>query len=709
MFSFLFDPINISLIVTALLNLLLGALIFINGKNKKINIVFSLNIVAVISWVMAMFFYRSSLIETNLIWCTILYVAPTLIASSFLYFTYIFPSQKEKYIWWRAILIFGINLAIIIMVIWPGLIIKEVNIRSGLEKQIIFTSYYWFYFLYTLLFFSFGFSRLFTKYLRNRGIERLQIIYLVTGYALSANLAFVTNLIMPWVGLFFINWLGQIFTLIGVASTTYAILKYRLMDIRIMFRKTVIYFVLAGFVFGMFYLVTWMYNTVFGSVFNNGAYLLGLIVAPLFVALFAWLNKKTKGFANKYLFFSLYSDQETIAKLTDELTNSIDLNKIVDSIVGSIKQAMQLDKAEVLLIEQNTDNFLIQYLQKTQKPLVRDEIQNLNQLSESMKNIGAALCLPMVISNKLIGIIVLGNKVSGDAYTKEDLELLTTLSKQAAIALDNARLYKEVQDFSKTLQQKVDEQTKDIKEAYEIEKQAKEDLEKTDEVKNQFMAIANHHLRTPLTAINWYIDLILSGKYGKVSVKLKDIINRINISTTDEIKIVDDLLNVSQFQLGKEIIEANQKVNIEKMFSQIKENEEPEIQQKNIFIKINKLNEIPLIPADESKLKVALANIVDNAVKYTEKGGVTITLEIEKFKNLKITVRDTGMGMNETELENIFIKTFERGTEAQKLFATGKGIGLYLSAKIIEAHHGKIWAESAGKNKGSAFHIELPA
>jgi signal transduction histidine kinase len=370
---------------------------------------------------------------------------------------------------------------------------------------------------------------------------------------------------------------------------------------------------------------------------------------------------------------------------------------------------MQLDKAEVLLIEQNTDNFLIQYLQKTQKPLVRDEIQNLNQLSESMKNIGAALCLPMVISNKLIGIIVLGNKVSGDAYTKEDLELLTTLSKQAAIALDNARLYKEVQDFSKTLQQKVDEQTKDIKEAYEIEKQAKEDLEKTDEVKNQFMAIANHHLRTPLTAINWYIDLILSGKYGKVSVKLKDIINRINISTTDEIKIVDDLLNVSQFQLGKEIIEANQKVNIEKMFSQIKENEEPEIQQKNIFIKINKLNEIPLIPADESKLKVALANIVDNAVKYTEKGGVTITLEIEKFKNLKITVRDTGMGMNETELENIFIKTFERGTEAQKLFATGKGIGLYLSAKIIEAHHGKIWAESAGKNKGSAFHIELPA
>jgi len=138
MFFFLFDPINISLIVTALLNLFLGVLIFISGKNKKINILYSLNIIAIISWIVAMFFYRSAPKEFNLFWCAILYVTPTLIASSFLYFTYIFPSQKEKYIWWRAILIFGINLAIIILVIWPGLIIKEVNVRPGQEKEIIF-------------------------------------------------------------------------------------------------------------------------------------------------------------------------------------------------------------------------------------------------------------------------------------------------------------------------------------------------------------------------------------------------------------------------------------------------------------------------------------------------------------------------------------------------------------------------------------------
>ena len=322
MFFFLFDPINISLIVTALLNLSLGVLIF-TGWRKKINIVFSLNIMAVISWTLAMFFYRSSTPEFNLLWCTILYVTPTLIASSFLYFTYIFPSQKEKYIWWRTLLIFGINLAIIVMVIWPGFIIKEVNVRLGLEKQIIFTPYYWFYFIYTLEFFSFGFFRLFIKYFKSKGIERLQIIYLVTGYSLAANFAFITNLIMPWIGYFLFNWLGQIFTLIGVGSTAYAILRYRLMDIRVMFRKVVIYFVSAGFAYGTFYLITWLYNKSFGGVYTNGAYVLGLVIAPLFVLLFIWLNEKIKRIANKYLFFSLYSSQETMEKLTDELTTSI--------------------------------------------------------------------------------------------------------------------------------------------------------------------------------------------------------------------------------------------------------------------------------------------------------------------------------------------------------------------------------------------------
>ena len=756
MFSFLFDPINISLIVTALLNLSLGVLIFISGKNKKINIVYSLNIVAIISWVMAMFFYRSSPPETNLFWCTVLYVTPTLIASSFLYFTYIFPSQKEKYIWWRTILIFGINLAIIVMVIWPGLIIKEVNIRPGLEKQIIFTPYYWFYFIYTLEFFSFGFFRLFKKYLKNRGIERLQIIYLVTGYSLAANLAFGTNLIMPWIGYFFLNWMGQIFTCIMVAFTTYAILKYRLMDIRIVARKIVIYFVSAGFVYGIFYLITWFYDRTLGGVHSNGAYLVGLIVAPLFVALFAWLNNRIKGIANKYLFSSLYSSQETMAKLTDELNNSIDLGKIVDSIVNSIKDAMQLDRAGILLIDQNgevikykiakvigfnenngislvQDNFLTQHLEKTQKPLVRDELQMISrdsnsasekqgfgQLAENMKHIEASLCLPMIISSKLIGIIVLGSKISGDAYTSDDLNLLSTLSKQAAIAVDNARLYKEVQDFSKTLQQKVDEQTKEIrdqkdkvekalaseKQAHELEKHANEELKHLDENKTDFMLITQHHLRTPLSVNNGFLDLMLNGTFGKIPPKIKSVILRLRESTQKEIDVVNELLDVSSYQIGKDVMHFHP-IDFEALMEETLKDLTAEAEAKGIYLKYDKQGDLPKIPADRMKLKLVLTNVIDNCIKYTGEGGVTVNMEVKNDKFL-ISVTDTGIGLSDEVIQNLFKQSFHRGEQAKKLFAVGKGLGLYLSGKIIESHHGRIWAESRGDGKGSGFYIELP-
>jgi len=240
-----------------------------------------------------------------------------------------------------------------------------------------------------------------------------------------------------------------------------------------------------------------------------------------------------------------------------------------------------------------------------------------------------------------------------------------------------------------------------------VERCAKEDLVRTDEVKNQFLAIVNHHLRTPLTAISWYIDLLLSGKYGKIPAKSKDIINKIGASTAEEIKVVDELLSVSQLQMNNDTVKAEEEIDIEELFIQFKKNEELELKQKGIYLNIEKVNDIFPIPADRCKIKLALENIVDNAVKYTEKGGVTIKLQGESDV-LKITVKDAGIGMDESTLKNIFSKTFERGDQAQKIFATGRGIGLYLSSKIIEAHNGKIRAESAGKGKGSAFIIELP-
>lgn len=252
-FTILLNPINVLLIFTAIFNLILGAVIYFYGKNKKNNIIYSLNIIGITTWVLAMIIFRSPHPEMDMFWCKVLYITPTYIASSFLYFTYIFPTQQKDYSEQKTLLIFLTNIFVVLLVAIPGLMIADVNVRPGLEKEVIFTSMYWFYFLYTAGFFTYGFYRLLNKYKQSVGLERTQILYLYVGYTLAANLAFITNLFMPWVGYFFLNWIGQVFTFFIVGFTAYAIVRYRFMDIRIVARKTFIYGLLAAYTFAVFY------------------------------------------------------------------------------------------------------------------------------------------------------------------------------------------------------------------------------------------------------------------------------------------------------------------------------------------------------------------------------------------------------------------------------------------------------------------------
>jgi len=265
----------------------------------------------------------------------------------------------------------------------------------------------------------------------------------------------------------------------------------------------------------------------------------------------------------------------------------------------------------------------------------------------------------------------------------------------------------ELKELNEHLQQKIDEQTKDVRHAYEMEKKAKEQLEQLGNVKNQFLATVQHHLRTPLTSMRGYAELLLGGTFGKVPKKIGGIIKRFEASTIGLIKMVNEFLDITQLQLGKDVISLRDNVDLCPIFEDIIKDMELEASKKGIYVKIEKPKTTCRIKADEPKLKAALANIFDNAVKYTDKGGITIKLNLEN-KKVKVEIKDTGIGIPKERLPRLFEITFERTEAAKKSFATGRGIGLYLSSQIIKAHDGRIWAESEGEGEGSTFYIELP-
>ena len=264
--------------------------------------------------------------------------------------------------------------------------------------------------------------------------------------------------------------------------------------------------------------------------------------------------------------------------------------------------------------------------------------------------------------------------------------------------------------------EEIAQMAEDVRKAYVIEKKAKEELQKIDKIKDQFLLITQHDLRRPLTSVKWFLNMLLRGILGKQNKKTVEGAKRIQDSVDSSIEEVNNFLDIAQFQMGKSGVVLKPGVELllilENIFNKLK----PQAEEKGIYLKFDKPAENFVISADAVKLKTALLNIVDNAIKYTNHGGVTIKLEIRKQPSgvpvgpakLEIIVSDTGIGIPKDKVNAIFENMFERTEEAKRTTTMGKGIGLYLSSQIIGAHRGRIWAESEGEGRGSTFYIELP-
>ena len=247
--------------------------------------------------------------------------------------------------------------------------------------------------------------------------------------------------------------------------------------------------------------------------------------------------------------------------------------------------------------------------------------------------------------------------------------------------------------------------------AWKLE-QANIKLKELDKAKSDFVTITSHQLRTPITAIKGYASMVLEGSFGKIPEKASMAIDRIFQSSNRLVALINDFLNLSRIERGKmeyAFAKVNLKEMIETIFDEFKTINAKKKTPLNLSLKIEEKDDI-IANADSDKIRQTIYNLIDNAIKYTPKGFVKVSLFKDASKDeIIMKVEDSGKGMSKDTLDNIFEKFARAKDDSEKFQVEGTGLGLYVAREIAKAHGGDVWAESAGLEKGSAFYMKLPA
>ena len=266
------------------------------------------------------------------------------------------------------------------------------------------------------------------------------------------------------------------------------------------------------------------------------------------------------------------------------------------------------------------------------------------------------------------------------------------------VALQNAKAYAEIQEFNVTLQARVDHATGRLR-------VANRHLKELDRAKDEFISMASHQLRTPLTTIKGYLSMMLEGDAGRMSSAQKEFVGYAFSSSERMVNLISDLLNVSRLSAGRFLIQTKPTDMVQMIADEVRQLE-THASAKGIKLIFDR-PQSPLPPAqiDDNKTRQVIMNFIDNAIYYTQKGEVRVKLK-QTPEIVRLEVTDTGIGVPDDAKKKLFSK-FYRADNAQVVRPDGTGLGLYLAKRVVEDQGGTIIFSSA-EGKGSTFGFELP-
>jgi signal transduction histidine kinase len=284
-------------------------------------------------------------------------------------------------------------------------------------------------------------------------------------------------------------------------------------------------------------------------------------------------------------------------------------------------------------------------------------------------------------------------------FSNSSLEVVFRMSIFFLVVIFGLRLIQ-------SAQQEVEQREKIERIAKDLAK-ANEHLRELDKEKSEFVSIASHQLRTPLTAISGYASMLIEGSYGKLSKKAAEAISRIYQSSGRLVLIIEDFLDITKIEQGRMTYQFVT-VDMKGLLQGLVEEMQPRAKEKNMEIILNSVDQGSYnATADLGKIRQVISNLIDNAIKYSGVGKIDVTLTRDLVRGkIHVSIHDTGIGISPKTMEKLFQK-FSRAEGVKKIYTEGSGLGLYVAQEMVKAHHGRIWAESEGEGKGSTFHVEI--
>lgn len=695
--------------IAGTLSILLGAVVLVNGTNKK-GTKWPFALFAISTGIWAIFislFALSADLALARLYVDVYYISALFIGYSFLLFSLYYSDVKVALSIRLVALVPWIVLSVLIAL--PSYFVGAIEIGAVRNVELIRPLYV----IYTTLFVSYvalGMGVLWWRAVRARRKEGHRLVLAISLSVCFLGGAFF-NLFLPLVGVYSLIALGPLFSFLLVASVFYAIARHRLFDIRLAVIRTTTYLLTLGTLAGMYLVVVFVvFDQLLGQASTLDQTLLNVTLTLLLAFIFQPIKQFFDKVTNRLFFKDVYNADEFYAKLNKALTSTTDLSTLLKRVSNLIAQTLKTEQAQFFIhlgprkyIEVGTEKF--RRIPQADIHRIADEVDgmviasdtDLHHVRRIMTSHRLEIIMPLKREDTIIGYFCLGNHVNA-RFTHRDIRLLRTIGDELVIAIQNALSVQEVKDLNANLEQRIVAATKELR-------ASNAQLQKLDEAKDEFISMASHQLRTPLTSIKGYVSMLMEGDVGKVSDEQKHLLQEAFVSSERMVRLIGDFLNVSRLQTGKFVIDKHP-VDLAQLVADEIDALGSNAASRDLSFHYKKPKGIPTLLLDENKIQQVIMNFADNAIYYSKEAS-TIQVSLKKVGDMiEFSVKDTGIGVPKDQQDQLFNKFF-RATNARQQRPDGTGVGLFLAKKVIDAHGGEIIFQSQ-ENKGSTFGFRLP-